>query len=250
MKKAAMGLVVLFLILVNGVLGYFLYDKITAGKQQQELASSPVKTSANQTAAPDAAPAATQPSTPTPSQAVSTSPKEVKKSSYIYYIDDNKTKEAISKGKQCVLKCSDEFSLPLISSPEQTALIVFYPLEATIATPYEQVLAYSGHEYYKNDKELTFEKAKELLNFNKLEFLVEFQGDSAANQFIVYLEQDKQIEAASSKNDKRISLDYSIKTVQFDVASIDFTKKAVLVVQNKEEKTTYKYDIDFKKYVR
>ncbi|WP_157261825.1 hypothetical protein [Paenibacillus sp. A3] len=43
---------------------------------------------------------------------------------------------------------------------------------------------------------------------------------------------------------------YSLKTVQFDVASIDFTKKAVLVVQNKEEKTTYKYDIDFKKYVR
>ncbi len=167
--------------------------------------------------------------------------------SYIYFIDDNKIKEALLEGKQCLLDCDKNFTLPLISSAKND---INYPLEAIIATPYEVVQGYSGLLFYEIDEIPSLNNAKALVSFKSLGFRVPMSRKYSAKDHTVYLEQDnKKIEAIHTDNSVT-GTDRSLKQVSFDVKSIDFTKKANLIVENKNNNTSFVYSVDFKKYIQ
>jgi hypothetical protein len=248
MGKFMMGLAIIVLLATNAMTGFLLYQEVSKNNKSALALANTAQTSQKTTAS--VTQNNNQSSSSVNNKSAVESPKadSNSKNPYIYFIDDNKIKETIPKGKQCVLKCDDEFKLPEISSSKDS-MTVFYPTEAVINTPYEQVLSYSGYEFYKNDASITFEVAKDITDFNELEFSIQFKGKLSANNFVVYLEQGKRIDGVLSKNEP-INSDYSLKSTKFAVSSIDFTKKAVLVVQHKEDKTIFKYDIDFKNHVR
>ncbi len=259
MAKFLMGLSIIVLLVTNVMTGYCLYElasennllKATAVKasstsptttQIQLDSNKPISTAAVVPAKDKIA------SQNEPQSQVKSNEVNKEKTVNFYYIDDNKIKEAIGKGKICVMNCDIEFKLPkiLTSKDDRT---VFFPTEAKINTPYAEVLSYSGFEYYKNDVEVAFDKAKGILDFNELNFSVQFNGKIASNNFVVYIEQEKRIDAISSSN-STINSDNSLKSISFPVNAIDFNKKATLIVQHKEEKSIYKYDVDFSKYLR
>jgi hypothetical protein len=273
MEKFLMALTIMVLLTVNAMTGYFLYQTVNENNALKASIASPASnervvvaehtsTVSATTVDTKTTPAATvdtkvepppSPPSPSPDQGKATKPmpKPGSANSYLYYIDDQKIRETIPKGKQCVLKCNDEFKLPELPelSSEKDDMTVFYPIDATINTPYSQVLALAGFRYYKNDSAVTFDNAKEIVDFNQLKFSVQFKGRVAANLFSVYLEQDHRIESISAEN-SIVYKDSSLKSIKFSVKDIDFAKKAVLVVQHKEDESTYVFDVDFKKYVR
>lgn len=162
---------------------------------------------------------------------------------YIYYLTNEKIDQAIIEGKTSNFR--DDFNLPLLTNTSSGS--EFEYMDLFITTPYNLVEILSSNEYRKDDRTITREEAKKIIDYDYISFTA-YVLDGWANMFAIELTQDNDIIKAY-----RIinNTDGDIKSAYFYVKDIDFREPATLKIFDKDYPEKYsEYNIVFKNYVK
>lgn len=160
--------------------------------------------------------------------------------SSMYDMTSEQIQNAISFGKGPNYMSS--FSIP---AQVNTFYFDYYD-NPIIKTPYLNVAQLANVEYYENDRTITEEEARTVIDYEKLSFLVYFKGEFS-KLFAVELFQNNIIEPVSTENASNLTY----KLVTYSTPDIDFTQPAVLRVFLKDDPEQYSdHMVDFSAYVQ
>lgn len=171
---------------------------------------------------------------------------------YIYYLTDQKIKEAIKLGEKDTTDTSsyiqdkNAFDIPL----KHSSLDV--PITAKIDTPYSDVSVHAWNEMSQFHEHLSLEKAKEDIEYDRISFTFFKDEDDPHINFSfdhdVHLEQNGKIILPFDELHSKFG---TWKSVYFRVAAIDFSKPVKLKVINKKDNKKYaEFNVDFARYVK
>lgn len=160
--------------------------------------------------------------------------------SSMYNMTSEQIQDGISFGKGPNYMSS--FSIP---AQVNTFYFDYYD-NPIIKTPYLNVAQLANVEYYENDRTITEEEARSVIDYEKLSFLVYFKGEFS-KLFAVELSQNNIIEPVSTEN----ASNSTYKLVTYSTSNIDFTQPAVLRVFLKDDPEQYSdHMVDFSAYIK